>query len=35
MILVDSSVLIDYFNGIKNRYTEEFDTLLGKEIKDG
>lgn len=32
MILVDSSVLIDYFNGIKNWYTEEFDTLLGREL---
>ena len=32
MILVDSSVLIDYFNGIKNWYTEEFDTFLGMEI---
>ncbi|MBU2584519.1 MAG: PIN domain nuclease [Bacteroidetes bacterium] len=32
MILVDSSVLIDYFNGIKNWHTEEFDTLLGREL---
>ena len=32
MILVDSSVLVDYFNGIKNRHTDEFDTLLGGEL---
>jgi len=32
MILVDSSVIIDYFNGKKNRHTEELDTLLGNEL---
>jgi predicted nucleic acid-binding protein len=32
MTLVDSSVLIDYFNGIKNLHTEEFDKMLGNEI---
>ena len=32
MILVDSSVFIDYFNGKKNRHTEELDTLLGSEL---
>lgn len=37
MILVDSSVLIDYFNGTKNKHTEKLDTLLGSELilKDG
>ena len=32
MTLVDSSVLIDYFNGIKNLHTEELDKILGNEI---
>jgi len=32
MILVDSSVFIDYFNGVKNWHTEELDVLLGKEL---
>jgi predicted nucleic acid-binding protein len=32
MTLVDSSVLIDYFNGIKNLHTEELDKMLGNEI---
>ena len=32
MILVDSSVFIDYFNGIKNLQTEKLDTFLGNEI---
>ena len=32
MILVDSSVLIDYFNGTKNKHTEKLDTLLGSEL---
>lgn len=32
MILVDSSVLIDYFNGIKNTHTEKLDALLGSEL---
>jgi len=31
MILVDSSVLIDYFNGIKNQQTNKLHELLGKE----
>lgn len=31
MILVDSSVLIDYFNGIKSIQTDELDLLLGNE----
>ena len=32
MIFVDSSVLIDYFNGIENWQAEKLDELLGKEI---
>jgi len=32
LILVDSSVLVDYFNGINNWHTEEFDALLGGEL---
>ena len=32
MILIDSSVLIDYFNGIINPSTEEFNSLLGREV---
>lgn len=32
MIFVDSSVLIDYFNGIENWQVEKFDEILGKEI---
>lgn len=32
MTLVDSSVLIDYFNGIRNLHTEELDKMLGNEI---
>lgn len=32
MILVDSSVLIDYFNGLKRWHTEELDNLLGSEL---
>ena len=32
MIFVDSSVLIDYFNGKKNWQVEKFDEILGKEI---
>jgi len=32
MTLVDSSVLIDYFNGLKNLHTEELDKMLGNEI---
>ncbi|KAB2843793.1 MAG: PIN domain nuclease, partial [Melioribacteraceae bacterium] len=32
MILVDSSVFIDYFNGVKNLQTEILDTLLGNEM---
>ena len=31
MILVDSSVWIDYFNGTITRQTEKLDTLLGSE----
>lgn len=31
MILVDSSVWIDYFNGIITRQTEKLDSLLGSE----
>lgn len=31
MILVDSSVWIDYFNGIDNRETDLLDALLGSE----
>lgn len=32
MILVDSSVLIDYFNGIKCWHTDELNNLLGNEL---
>ncbi len=32
MIFVDSSVLIDYFNGIENWQVEKLDEMLGKEI---
>jgi len=32
MIFVDSSVLIDYFNGKENWQVEKFDEILGKEI---
>lgn len=32
MIFVDSSVLIDYFNGADNWQVEKFDEILGKEI---
>ncbi len=31
MILVDSSVWIDYFNGVVTRQTEKLDDLLGSE----
>lgn len=31
MILVDSSVWIDYFNGISTPQTEKLDSLLGRE----
>ena len=32
MILVDSSVWIDYFNGIRTPETDRLDTLLGNEV---
>ena len=32
MIFVDSSVLIEYFNGINNRQVEKLDEILGKDI---
>lgn len=32
MIFVDSSVLIDYFNGTENWQVEKLDEILGKEI---
>lgn len=32
MILVDSSVFIDYFNGVKNWHTDELNNLLGNEL---
>jgi predicted nucleic acid-binding protein len=32
LILVDSSVWIDYFNGVSTAQTEKLDTLLGDEI---
>lgn len=32
MILVDSSVWIDYFNGVENPYTVKLDSLLGVEL---
>lgn len=31
MILVDSSVWIDYFNGVSTRQTDKLDDLLGRE----
>jgi len=31
MILVDSSVWIDYFNGVENKETDKLDTTLGFE----
>ena len=32
MILVDSSVFIDYFNGKNNRQTDELNAMLGNEL---
>jgi len=32
MIFLDSTVLIDYFNGAENWQVEKLDLLLGKEI---
>ncbi len=32
MILIDSSILIDYFNGAKNQQTDKLNDLLGREI---
>jgi predicted nucleic acid-binding protein len=32
MIFVDSSVLIDYFNGKENRQVEKLDEILGRDI---
>ena len=32
MILVDSSVWIDYFNGTRSAQTDRLDTLLGNEV---
>jgi predicted nucleic acid-binding protein len=32
MLLVDSSVWIDYFNGVDNPYTAKLDALLGVEL---
>ncbi len=32
MIVVDSSVWIDYFNGVENRETALLDNLLGEEL---
>jgi len=32
VILVDSSVWIDYFNGIISRQTDKLDELLGREL---
>ena len=32
MILVDSSVFIDYFSGINNWHTDELNALLGNEL---
>jgi predicted nucleic acid-binding protein len=32
MILVDSFVFIDYFNGINNWHTDELNALLGNEL---
>jgi hypothetical protein len=32
MILVDSSVWIDYFNGVRTRQTDRLDELLGSDL---
>ncbi len=32
MILIDTSVWIDYFNGQKNKYTDKLDDLLLSEV---
>jgi predicted nucleic acid-binding protein len=32
VIVVDSSVWIDYFNGLRNAATDTLDTLLGEEL---
>lgn len=32
MVLVDSSVWIDYFNGVSSRETDVLDDMLGKEL---
>ncbi len=32
MILVDSSVWIDYFNGVETRQTDRLDELLGSDL---
>ncbi len=32
MILVDSSVWIDYFNGVASRQTDQLDAMLGVEL---
>ncbi|MCD4696671.1 MAG: PIN domain nuclease [Bacteroidales bacterium] len=32
MILVDTSVWIDYFNGLKNKHTDKLDELLSSEL---
>jgi predicted nucleic acid-binding protein len=35
MILVDTSILIDYLRGNKNEHTERFDEMLSKKIPFG
>jgi predicted nucleic acid-binding protein len=35
LILVDTSVLIDYFRGVKNKATEKFERVLEKSIPFG
>ena len=32
MILIDSSVLIDHFNGARNQQTDKLNDLLGREV---
>ena len=32
MIFLDSTVLIDYFNGVENWQVNKLDSILGKEV---
>ncbi len=35
MILVDTSILIDYFRGVENKATQSFNTILDKNLPFG